>query len=589
MILSKIKNVEILIKLLKQYDIKDVVLSPGGSDIPIIHSLETDDFFNCYSVVDERNNTYFAMGLAQEKNVPVASICTSGTAVCNFLPGITEAFYQNVPIVAITADKNPYFQDQLETQKIKQTNIFTDVVKKSVDLPIIKSEEDKWLCNRLINEALLEMNHHGKGPVQINIPVVGDTGEFFIEEGKLERKINRATLPIKEEIWEKYAKDLSGKRVMVVVGQNVYIDKKDEQNMSEFFAKSNSIFAIEHLSNLKCDGTIHTYSISEMGGLNDKLMPDIVISIGNNLSAYNLKPFLRRNYKNIKNWFIDPSGVVRDAYKSLTEIFECEVSYFFENIVKYMNKQKEQHEYYNEWKKMTDLVTIENIPYFNLYVGKKLAETITNDSILHLAILNSTRMMQLFDIPCDIHTYSNVGTLGIDGCVATFAGQAAATSKKSYLLIGDLSFFYGMNGVALRSIDKNIRIIMLNNCGGSEFHFFMGKERISTIDNYISARHNRIAKGWATSIGYEYYSAKTKEEVDEALEKAAQDSDKPIFIEVFTDMEQDAIKTHELYNKNKYIFGKNMGGIQGIKEIVAAKISREQKKKIKNIIKKLKG
>ncbi len=586
---SNIKNVQILIKLLKQFNIKDVVLSPGGSDIPIIHSLETDDFFNCYSVVDERNNTYFAMGLSQEKNVPVACVCTSGTAVCNFLPGITEAFYQDVPIIAITADKNPYFQGQLETQKIEQTNMFSDVVKKMVSLPVVKNAEDEWLCNRLVNEALLEVDHHGKGPVQINIPVVGDTGEFFEDEFKEERKITRIELPMQSEVWKQYSQKLQGKKVMVVVGQNILFDKEDKENMSEFFNKCNCIYATEHLSNLNCDGKINTYPISEIGGLNDKLLPDIVISLGNNLAAYNLKPFLRKNYKHIQTWNIDPSGKVRDAYKSLTDIFECKVSYFFENIIKHMENNQKEHEYYSEWKEVINLLDMENLPYSNVYVGKKLAETIPDNSVLHLAILNSTRITQLFDIPCNVHTYSNVGSLGIDGCVATFVGQATATDRKSYLLIGDLSFFYDMNAVALRSVSNNIRIIMINNSGGAEFHFFMGKERISTINDYISAEHHHSAEGWVKSLGYEYYGVQTKEEIDKALERAVKDSEHPIFIEVFTNMEQDAEKTHEIFNKNKYILGKHIGGMTGIKEVIASKLSREQKNKVKNIVKKIKG
>ena len=132
---SSFRSVQILIDLLKQYEIKDIVLSPGGSDIPLIHSIETDAYFTCYSVVDERSAAYFAMGVAQQKNRPAACVCTSGTAVCNYLPGITEAFYQSVPVLAITADKNPYYQGQLEIQKIEQTHIFDGVIKKSVSLP----------------------------------------------------------------------------------------------------------------------------------------------------------------------------------------------------------------------------------------------------------------------------------------------------------------------------------------------------------------------------------------------------------------------------------------------------------------------
>ena len=129
---SSFRSVQILVDLLKQYHISNVVLSPGGSDIPLIHSIETDDFFTCYSVVDERSAAYFAMGVAQQTQKPCACVCTSGTAVCNYLPGVTEAFYQSVPVLAITADKNPYFQGQLEIQKIEQSNIFNGVIKKSV-------------------------------------------------------------------------------------------------------------------------------------------------------------------------------------------------------------------------------------------------------------------------------------------------------------------------------------------------------------------------------------------------------------------------------------------------------------------------
>ena len=219
---SHFKNVQILISLMKQFEIKDVVLSPGGSDIPLIHSLESDDFFTCYSVVDERSAAYFAMGIAQEKKQIVACVCTSGTAVCNYLPGITEAYYQEVPVLAITADKNPNFQDQLELQKIKQSNIFDGVVKKAVELPMVHTEEDEWLCNRLANEAMLELTHHGCGPVHINMPILGPTQIFNCEQLPPQRKMTFVQKPD----WAEIAKYLTGKKIMVVVGQNLVFSEK---------------------------------------------------------------------------------------------------------------------------------------------------------------------------------------------------------------------------------------------------------------------------------------------------------------------------------------------------------------------------
>ena len=195
---SNLRSVQILLSLMKEFEIKDVVLSPGGSDIPIIHSLEMDDYFTCYSVVDERSAAYFAMGLAQQHNRPCACVCTSGTAVSNYVPGITESYYQDAPVLAITADKNPHYQDQLETQKINQRNVFDGIIKKSVELPLIQDKEDEWLCNRLVNEALIALTHHGNGPVQINIPIIGNPKDFGCTQLPIERKITIPKKPHQE-------------------------------------------------------------------------------------------------------------------------------------------------------------------------------------------------------------------------------------------------------------------------------------------------------------------------------------------------------------------------------------------------------
>ena len=200
--------------------------------------------------------------------------------------------------------------------------------------------------------------------------------------------------------------------------------------------------------------------------------------------------------------------------------------------------------------------------------------------MLHLAILNSTRVMQYYNLAKGVRTYSNVGALGIDGCMSTFAGQAAATDELAFLLIGDLSFFYDMNAAGLRSIGANVRIILLNNGGGSEFHFFMGKDKISSLNDYISAEHVNVAAGWITSLGYDYYYATNAEELDAVIENFGKKSDKPLFLEVLTDMEQDAKITKKFYEDNTV----------GIKSTLTKKIARSMMgdkniEKIKDILK----
>lgn len=584
---SNIRSVQILINLLKKHEIKDIVLSPGGSDVPLIHSIETDDYFSCYSVVDERSAAYFTMGLAQESGRIAACICTSGTAVCNYLPGITEAFYQNVPILAITADKDPYFQGQLETQKIDQTTIFNGVIKKSVSLPLIKCNDDEWLCNRLINEALLSLQHHGNGPVHINIPITGNTDTFDTMQLPEERCIKITNLSANDNVWKSMALKLSqAKRILIVVGQNINFTSEDLQTLNAFFNIYNCIYSVEHLSNLDCNGTVFTYPLTEMSGSTalNRLIPDIIISIGNNLAAYGLKPFLRANYRNMENWLVTESGEVRDAYKSLTEIFECSVSRFFELMVKFApSNAKNTMNYFKDWNTELEVIKLPiEFEFSNFYVAKRLSQVIPENSLLHLAILNSTRIMQFFTLAQGVRTYSNVGSLGIDGCFSTFAGQASASEDLAFLIIGDLSFFYDMNAAGLRSISSNVRIILLNNGGGSEFHFFLGKEKIPTIDSYICAEHNKTAEGWIRSLGYDYYSATTKEDFDNAIVKFGKKSNKPLFLEVFTKMEEDAVLTRKMYKDN------SQSPNRSIKDVLKAVLSDKQIRKVKRIIRAIK-
>jgi 2-succinyl-5-enolpyruvyl-6-hydroxy-3-cyclohexene-1-carboxylate synthase len=179
-----IKNLQILMALLKKHNISHLVISLGARMKDFAFSVENDPYFTCYSVVDERSAAYFAMGIAQELGRPVGIVCTSSTTTCNYLPGITESFYQGVPLVVMTGDRDPYYLGQMEYQMIRQVNMYDRVVKKSVNLPVVNNDEDFWYCERLINEALLELNHRGCGPVHINVPILQHGQPLTVKELK---------------------------------------------------------------------------------------------------------------------------------------------------------------------------------------------------------------------------------------------------------------------------------------------------------------------------------------------------------------------------------------------------------------------
>ncbi len=581
--ISTITNVNILVSLLKDYNVQHIVMAPGASDIPLIHLIEKDKFFSCYSVVDERSLVYYAIGISQQLGKPVACICTSGTAVSNFLPGMTEAFYQDVPIIAITCDKNQHFQDQIETQKIKQDSIFKDVCKKIVDLPVVSNIEENWLCERLVNEALIAMSHHGLGPVQINIPVIGDIASFKDADLPSCKKIDFFESCSSYKFMDYINNRINSfKKIMVLVGQNVDFSDKLLKNLEIFCKHYNAIIAADHIANIKCYGSINTYPVTELEKcISNELLPDLVISLGNNIASYDLKYILRQN-KNLEHWQIDEAGRIRDVFQHLTAVFECSPLEFFESILN--NPKKEcKNTYYSCWKQEREKIKIDDIDYSSLLIVKEISNIIPDNSILHLAILNSTRLMQFFDLPYTVKTYSNFGALGIDGCLSTFMGQAISTDNFAFCILGDLSFFYDMNALGIPH-KNNIRIILLNNSGAGEFYFTLGKEKIDTIDRHIGVKNNRTAEGWVKSLGYDYYSINSIDDMKNILGKLTTKSSKPIFVESFLDVEKDTEVTRTFYEKYKFT-----SNISIVKNVIKGTIGDRNYNRLKDFYHNLKN
>ncbi len=560
---SKYISKAILISLLKQYGIKKLVLSSGCRHVPFVSSVETDSDFECFSIIDERNAAFFGLGLAQQTNEPVAIACTSGTAASNYVTGVTEAYYSHAPLVILTFDRNPYMYEQLETQKIDQESIFKSITKKSVTLPVIKDSEDIWYCKRLINEALIELNRNGQGPVHINIPLVGDMNKLFndFSEDNQDNDLNKIDYISVLDTYKfrECAKELMNtNNVLLIIGQDTKMSKEDKQIINTFVEKFKCPVLTDNLSNVKTKYNILAGPIIK--ALNSKtvlkLLPDIIISFGNNMQE-RIKDIIRG--KNVKHWYITEDGALRDCFKSMNKLFECTPQYFANKMLENIdNNYSADGKYYDKWKKINDLIKLPEMPFTNFYVTKCLAEAIPNNSTLHLSILNATRQMQFFDLDGSIKVFSNVNAFGIDGCLPTFMGQAFATDELSFIIIGDLSFFYGMNALGIKHLKNNVRVLMINNGGGAEFHIQPDSHSIPTIDMHIGAAHNRTGKSWAESLDYIYLSANDKDSLNSNMELFVKNSNKPIFFEVFTDMKQDGEFTLSVYRELEKCINKTL-------------------------------
>lgn len=551
---SNLKNVQYLLAALKAYGIKHVVVSPGNSHNAIVRSMEEDSFFDTYNIVDERSAAFFACGLCQEKKENVAICCTAGTAASNYLSGITEASRRGLPIVVITGDKNPYYLAQYEDQMIENMSIFASVVRHGCKLPIIENEKDEWYCQRVLNETLLELNHHGRGPVHIDVPIemgmLAIGKDFTSNELPGFHKIDRVELCEKNGSGDlrRRFESLCGKKVFIMCGQDDHISNKEIELVKSISKKYNCVFATDKLSNLHCDGTIEvTRAARAYIQKTSEFMPDVIISIAGN-PAMDYKFQLKSMPNIIEHWIVNAEGRVADPFKKLNTVFEGDTIAFLEAMEQY--GEACDNTYYRHWKKCTEQVIIPKFEYSNLYTVQKAMQAMPQNAIFNIANSTTIRIAQYFDLDDSIQVYCNRGVNGIDGCVSTFIGQACASPEVlNFLIVGDLTFFYDMNSIWNRYVGKNVRIMLNNNEGAALFHFNQGTKNYPTLNENVAAEHFAMAKGWVEAQGFTYLCAHNKAEFDANLEKFVCDkSDKPIFFEVFTHKDVDAEIQHKFYD-----------------------------------------
>ena len=584
---TDLKSYQIIIALLKKYNIRQCVLSAGSRNVPFVHSVEEDSFFKCYSVVDERSAGYFALGLSQQLQEPVVISCTASTASCNYWPPVAEAFYQGVPLVILTSDRDAAMLGQWEDQMIDQVGMFDRHVRKSVNLPEVKDERDWIFCQRLVNEVLLELNHHGTGPVHINIPMETYSLSFKTMELPAVTKIDRLDVFTENGEWSSKLEKLKKcNRVLVTCGQSSYVSETLMSELTRFFKTYNASISVEHMGNVSCEGAINTSVCFETKYITkekfQELMPDIVISYGNNITQ-GLKELLLRNHNNFEHWLIQEEGRVVDMYKALTTIFECPVDYFFKRCNDYAEGYRNNMEYHSLIKDFAESIVYPEFPFCSTYAIQQVVTRIPSGSILQLAINNSIRITNFFKLNPNVRTYANIGTYGIDGCLSTLIGQSTATKGMAFLITGDLAFFYDMNALRIKHVGNNVRILLINNEGGGEF-YYNGTWRNEASDLHTTARHHTKAEGWVKECGFIYLSAHNKEELQDALMKFMDEGlDYPVFLEVFTEMKDDAEKVFDFYNLSKPQQHPSLG--QQVKKVVKVIIGKDTVESLKRIIK----
>lgn len=543
---SKEKNTEILIALLKAHNIRNVIASPGTTNISFVASLQQDIFFKLYSAVDERSAAYMACGLAAETGEPVVLSCTGATASRNYVPGLTEAFYRKLPILAVTSCQHLGRVGQMIPQVIDRSIQMNDLVKLSVQINAVHDKDDEWACNVALNKALLELRHRGCGPVHINL-VTTYSRDFSVKTLPSVRVIQR--LQLGDNL-----PPLLPKRVAIFVGSHSPWSPSLTQLVDEFCEKYDAVVLCDQTSNYRgafrimphvlCGQTNYPTPVNHF---------ETMIHLGQISGSY-LSVFP----KNV--WRVSPDGEVSDAFGKLQYVFEMKEEEFFNAYLKRATDSKPGKTFLQEWKQELEHISsdLPEFPFSNIWIAQNTINKFPEGSSLHLGILNSLRSWNFFESPSSIQCFSNTGGFGIDGGLSSLVGSSLANPNKLYFgVVGDLAFFYDINVLGNRHIGSNIRIMLINNGKGTEFRNYNHKAAMfgEAADAYIAAaghfgqKSSSLVKHFAEDLGFHYLTASNKKDFIKNVDFFLSDTklDKPVIFEVFTDSKEES-KALEMMN-----------------------------------------
>lgn len=532
------KNTQILIALMKKHGCRKIVASPGTTNICFVASVQYDPFFELYSAVDERSAAYIACGLAEESGEPVALSCTGATASRNYMSGLTEAFYRKLPILVITSTQYTGRIGHNIPQVIDRSVSMNDIKRFSVELPEIYNAETEWFCYIKINEALLELRHHGGGPVHINLTTTY-SGDFSCLELPNVNMIQRIES-------EKEMPELTGDKVAVFVGTHKKWSKKLTYEVERFCEKYNAVVIHDHASNYEGEyGVLANLVTNQECRKASCQKMDLLIHIGNTSGAY-------MKAEPDRVWRVNPDGALRDTFKKLEYVFEMDEETFFEKYAE-ENMVPRGTEYAEEWKREREYLfqRIPELPFSNLWIAQQMSSYMPKNCVMHFGILNSLRAWNIFTLQKSIRCYANTGGFGIDGCVSTLLGASLQDKDKLYFgIVGDLAFFYDMNSIGNRALGNNFRLLVINNGKGTEFRNYNNlAARFGDIaDQYIAAaghfgnKSSKLLKHYAEDLGFIYLSATNKEEFLEHMDFFISEDkkDKPVIFEVFTSSEDES-------------------------------------------------
>jgi 2-succinyl-5-enolpyruvyl-6-hydroxy-3-cyclohexene-1-carboxylate synthase len=548
---SSKENVNILTSLVVKHGVRHAVVCPGSRNSPISHNLCECPEIECYPVTDERSAGFYALGMALTLCKPVVICVTSGTALLNVAPAVAEAYYQHVPLIVVSADRPEQWIDQLDGQTMPQPDALGRFVKRAVSLPEPHDEETRWYCNRLINEALNETNHHGYGPVHINVPISEPLFEYNVPELPDERRIHlingrcdRYMLSI--ECSEQF---VVAKKPMLVIGQM----SMEQLLPAEIYMISQCAVVLNEALSLGKGGSHFNEVLYAVSGDPD-FEPDFLLYVGDTLVSKRIKKWMR-TLKNTKIWAVTEDGRVQDTTMNLYGVIEGRAADVIEDLVESIKTKSisSTSRYKARWDmalRKTAHMAFTYKPEYSQMAAVKMFEEKIGTAFNYYVHYGNSSSIRLASFYARHFVYCNRGVNGIEGTLSTAAGGSVVTDQKVFCALGDLSFFYDQNALWNMNLKGNLRVLLLNNQRGTIFSMLKGLEQSDSRDKFVSGAHTATAEGICMQNNVQYLKATNTEELEQGLDTLINaESDRPILLEVLTDAESDVRIVKEYYQK----------------------------------------
>ncbi|MCM1152769.1 MAG: 2-succinyl-5-enolpyruvyl-6-hydroxy-3-cyclohexene-1-carboxylic-acid synthase [Muribaculum sp.] len=562
------ETVGILLDTLMAHGMREVVCSPGSRNTPLLIAASVRSKLRTTVIVDERTAAFVALGKAIVSKLPVGLICTSGSAILNYAPALAEAFYQNIPLIAITADRPLEWIDQDDSQTIHQFEAFRNFTRGNYDIISGRCDNDYlWYVNRIANEGMGRALGHQPGPVHFNIRL---DNPLNLSVPYHERSIRKVTAISAQNLLAKDISNLAataiGKKILIVAGFN-QPDFRLDKAIKKMLALPNVTIMAESVSNLHVGKEFNMVD-SLLSHMDDDakrdMCPDILITMGGSIVSRKLKEWLR-TFSPSMHWSLSQNEVLADCYKCVTDKIECPPQIFLSSIAAAISKMKENTDTVPQYAAaFTNLRKIaaasnssflQNAPWSDLKAFDITLNNIPEKANLFLSNGTSIRYAQILNGNTPHASFCNRGVSGIDGCTSTAVGASTVYSGLTVLITGDMSFSYDIGALGCRLADERMRIIVVNNGGGGIFRFIPSTKDIPQLEEFFCADSAPPVKGLAAAYGWEYLYAENETQLKEALSAFFRnDKDRAALLEIKTPPTLSAkILTSYLNPKNRYI------------------------------------